>query len=300
MEASRALYPPSHSCLKPQCSRTKKGLLLKKAEARQAVLYTLDRGPIPVYSVHLYCEGEIFPLARRHALNFEVACHVNYHHNFLVENSQRTYYAGIPEVIQFGEHQFAERRLIEMWINLMLVAWYVFLFASSSFLSSLSRTSATNCARLYSLSHSDKSPPDDWAFGFTINSEHVWDGVVILGLLKDCLHRQEVLVVPHGGLQKDRFTAAVQARNLRIRLYGQPELRHHCQKCLRMYSDGEQNGNHLLLVLYQVLTINSCMQGLGRRYRRCHCRSSMLCHSQLLYPTRKQPTPVLSNTRKTQ
>jgi hypothetical protein len=56
--AAHTLYPPSHLCLKPDCVRMKKGLLLKKAEARQAVLYTLSNGARPAYSLHLYCEGK--------------------------------------------------------------------------------------------------------------------------------------------------------------------------------------------------------------------------------------------------
>jgi hypothetical protein len=42
----------------------------------------------------------------------------------------RTYYDGIPDVIQVGEHQFAERRLIQLWITLMLVSWQVILLGS--------------------------------------------------------------------------------------------------------------------------------------------------------------------------
>ncbi|KAJ7757761.1 hypothetical protein DFH07DRAFT_958636 [Mycena maculata] len=36
----------------------------------------------------------------------------------------RTYYGDTPNYIQIGEHQFAERKLIAMWISLMLLAWY--------------------------------------------------------------------------------------------------------------------------------------------------------------------------------
>ena len=46
--------------------------------------------------------------------------------------------------------------------------------------------------------------------------------------------------MPHTGAQKDRFTDALRARNLRFRLHGQPELRHCCNKCLRIYPDGKK------------------------------------------------------------
>ena len=76
----------------------------------------------------------------------------------------------------------------------------------------LTRTSATNCARLYSLLHPERVPPEGWSFGFTLTSEHVWDGFILLSLLEDCDRRQERLTVPHGGLQNERFTAAIHAR----------------------------------------------------------------------------------------
>jgi hypothetical protein len=57
LEDLHTLYPTQHSCIKPNCARTKKGMLIKKSEARRVVLYTHDQGPVPAYSIHLYCEG---------------------------------------------------------------------------------------------------------------------------------------------------------------------------------------------------------------------------------------------------
>jgi hypothetical protein len=51
------------------------------------------------------------------------ACQTNYHHNFSVRNSVRTYYPGIPEYIQAGEHQYIETGLVNMWTTMMLVGW---------------------------------------------------------------------------------------------------------------------------------------------------------------------------------
>lgn len=56
---------------------------------------------------------------------FTLDCKINYHHNFYVEGGQRVYYDTVPEIIQVGEHQFVERRVIDMFITLMLVSWYV-------------------------------------------------------------------------------------------------------------------------------------------------------------------------------
>lgn len=52
--ASVTLYPPSHSCTRPECPKTSS---LKKAEQRAVLMYTLDRGVLPAYAVHLYCPG---------------------------------------------------------------------------------------------------------------------------------------------------------------------------------------------------------------------------------------------------
>jgi hypothetical protein len=72
-----------------------------------------------------------------------------------------------------------------------------------------------------------------------LTTEHVWDGFVLLALLEDCQRRSAALNIPHTGAQKDRFTAAIHVRNLRFRVHGQPELRHFCDKCLRVYGDGK-------------------------------------------------------------
>ena len=55
--APYSIYPPLYSCTNVGCYRTSRGLELKKAEQHQVILYTLDKGAISVWSVHLYCEG---------------------------------------------------------------------------------------------------------------------------------------------------------------------------------------------------------------------------------------------------
>ncbi|EDR07736.1 uncharacterized protein LACBIDRAFT_298235 [Laccaria bicolor S238N-H82] len=176
----RSIYPLQHHCINPNCQRTQKGLALKKAEQRQAVLYMLDSGPIPVWSVHLYCEK----------------CKVNYHSNFHVHQGKRVYYGGIPDVIQVGEHQFVEHKVVELWVTLMVVSW----------------TSATNCTRFYNTALScNQQPPPGWQFGFTLDLDHVWNGFAILCLLEDLSPQNETLSVPHTGLDQDRYKTAMQS-----------------------------------------------------------------------------------------
>ncbi|KAF8223574.1 hypothetical protein L208DRAFT_1517056, partial [Tricholoma matsutake] len=142
--------------------------------------YMQHKGVLPAYSVHLYCD----------------ACHTNYHHNFHIKNGVRTYYDGLPDVIQVGEHQFVEQRVIQLWRDLMLVSW----------------TSATNCTQMYNDTLSKNNvPPTNWAFGFKLKTDDIWDGFMILSLLKDCHGCQESFEVPHTGAQKDWFTAAIKA-----------------------------------------------------------------------------------------
>jgi hypothetical protein len=103
---SSTLYPPDSHCTNPACPTTK---TLKKAEQRQVIIYTLDKGVRPSWEVHLSCE----------------ACLTNYQHNFSVKAGIRTYYGGVPDYIKVGDHQYVERRLAAMWISMMLLAWYV-------------------------------------------------------------------------------------------------------------------------------------------------------------------------------
>jgi hypothetical protein len=106
----------------------------------------------------------------------------------------------------------------------------------------MTRTSATNCARLYNLCFKSESEFLGWPFSFMATTELVWDSFVLLSLLEDCQRHLATLILPHTGLQRDWFTAAIRERNVRFRLpvYGQPNIRHYCKKCVRFYNDGQK------------------------------------------------------------
>lgn len=54
----RTLWPPMSYCTANDCNRTESGhKKLQRTEQRMAVLYTLGRGPVPVYACHLECTG---------------------------------------------------------------------------------------------------------------------------------------------------------------------------------------------------------------------------------------------------
>jgi hypothetical protein len=138
---------------------------------------------------------------------------------------------------------------------------------------------------LYNLSLSSTVPPStgDWAFGFTVTTEQVWDSFVILALLEDCQQQSKTLEVPHAGAQKDRFTEPLHARNLRFRAHGQPELHHYCDKCLRVY----ENGKKVWVVVIDGVTvgcpcctIHNCKIPLeNNRHRFCpkHAAQNLIC-----------------------
>jgi hypothetical protein len=57
--ATRMLFPPTHKCTNPDC--TKQGSSLRrKDEPRKVILFTLAEGACPTYSIHLVCHGALF------------------------------------------------------------------------------------------------------------------------------------------------------------------------------------------------------------------------------------------------
>ncbi|EFI27234.1 hypothetical protein CC1G_15062 [Coprinopsis cinerea okayama7 len=161
----------------------------------------------------------------RYGQPVEIACAINYHHNYSVHEGSRTYYDNIPSILQIGEHQFAETRLINSWINLMLVAW----------------VSASNCANHYNATmfkHKGRNllKETGWQFQTTMTHELVYDAFTLLSLLEDCQRREQHLILPHTGTQYERMKKAVDDVNTRRR-YVHPYLNHSCDLCTRRYDD---------------------------------------------------------------
>ncbi|KAF7304399.1 hypothetical protein HMN09_00842000 [Mycena chlorophos] len=96
----------------------------------------------------------------------------------------------------------------------------------------------------------------DWAgVSFKLRNEHVWDGFIILALLEDHERRGKTLRVPHTGEQRFRFTKAMDERNARIRLVGQPEWAHYCNRCMRVWEDEKGNLSKIHVVVIDGITI---------------------------------------------
>lgn len=102
------------------------------------------------------------------------------------------------------------------------------------------RVSATNCAKLYDIALSSRDE-SRLKFGAKLTGPHVWMAFVMKSLLDDRARNGGLLQVPHTGEQKIRFDAAMQEMNDRYVLYGQPEVPHYCDKCMRVYVDEDGN-----------------------------------------------------------
>ncbi|KAJ7348297.1 hypothetical protein DFH08DRAFT_698265 [Mycena albidolilacea] len=251
------LYPPTHHCSNPDCSA--KGPL-KKPELREIIVYTQGEGAVPAHAVHLYCRG----------------CKTNYHHNYSVQGGIRQYYGGTPRYIQIGEHQFAERKLVGLWVASMLFSW----------------TSATNCARIYDMALSEQQERDfkegGWRFGCTLTTENVWDAFVILTLLDYHDRCGTQLQVPHDGEQKTRFEAAMRARNLEVIKEGQDEIAHCCDKCMRVYKGPDGTTRNIQLVIGDGLSMGC------RRCQVAHCTTELASNRHRFCPVHKDLDNVCS------
>ncbi|KAJ7216341.1 hypothetical protein GGX14DRAFT_391184 [Mycena pura] len=244
---SFSLYPPSHYCENPACCRLKP---LKKATTRQVIVYTLAKGVIPTYEIQLYCPD----------------CNTTYFPDFSVCAGARTYYGGIPPIMQVGAHQFVERKLVGMWISLMLVAW----------------VSATNCSRSYDMSLSEQDlrnfSDGGWQFGCILTTDHVWDAFILLTLLDHNERQGTCLIIPHTGEQKTRFTAAMKARNDEVVKRGQDVVGHCCDKCLRVWREEGGAERHIQPVV---------CDGLSMGHVRCqvaHCTTELASNRDRFCP----------------
>ena len=75
---------------------------------------------MPSFCVYMFGPSP-FPV-----LAAEVERGMSCYNNYFVKNGMRHYYDGnVPEIIQVGEHQFVECRLVNMWTIDTNVAWYV-------------------------------------------------------------------------------------------------------------------------------------------------------------------------------
>ncbi|KIO26173.1 hypothetical protein M407DRAFT_74824 [Tulasnella calospora MUT 4182] len=208
IQAAISLHPPQFHCTNDvSCDIRHR---IREAEQKRIVVYTRMHGALPGSETKLYCRN----------------CHTVYYHNYSTHKGQRRYYGGIPEYIQVANHVFLERDLIERFALSMTLAW----------------TSTRNCAAMYNASpEMQDSEYRNWPFKFLLRREHVSDGFMLLSLLEDRVENSSIgdLRLPDSGEQRFRLLEAMQERNFRMQTVGQPELRHHCQKCMEIIPNDE-------------------------------------------------------------
>ncbi|PBK85238.1 hypothetical protein ARMGADRAFT_1048099 [Armillaria gallica] len=182
-----SLYPPIRSCTNALCPHIGNEIKLQSVAQCQALLFTIDHGPVPVWVVHFMCN----------------ACGTIYHHEYCIQQGTHSYYDDIPDVLQIREHYYAERRLIESWRSNMNLAW----------------VSAFNCANIYLVTHCKALDiPLDWIIGTHLSHRHGYDAIILLSLWEDSVEQEVTLSVPHSGHRKECFTEPMQAWNRHIKL----------------------------------------------------------------------------------
>ncbi|THU76521.1 hypothetical protein K435DRAFT_582147, partial [Dendrothele bispora CBS 962.96] len=207
----RSLWPPYSFCTNPDCKYVinDNGRKLQRAIEHEGILYTVTMGPIPVRTHQFTCDG----------------CGVVYHPDYYVQTiletdeRRRIYYnkEELPEILQVSTHHFVETALVRMWRSNMVHAW----------------VSASNCARVYEDCWPEVTLPPDWTVNAILRYEYVYDGFKILSLLEFHQRHQSVFHVPQSIDQLHRFDDAMEEMNQYIKIHGQQEINHRCNKCVR-------------------------------------------------------------------
>ncbi|KDQ16589.1 hypothetical protein BOTBODRAFT_106906, partial [Botryobasidium botryosum FD-172 SS1] len=204
----RDLYPPTRVCMNPKCSMSPLG----EPKMHEATLFTLDSGVLPIWTISLYCQK----------------CLTRYYHDYYVHDhtSIRTYYSGVPDIIQVAQHFFIETRLLQFWGTSTLFA----------------ATSASNHTDTYNkeLSRSHRLPPI-YDKHLLLTTEHVWDGFFMHSLLMEMAEKGLRLELPHDCPQEVRLRAALEARNASYVGFGQEEWNHACNLCTKYHKDDDGN-----------------------------------------------------------
>ncbi|KAJ7106902.1 hypothetical protein C8R44DRAFT_637688, partial [Mycena epipterygia] len=196
----------------------------------KATLFTVQNGALPVYSSSLYCRK----------------CNRRYYHNYFVhkQSSLRTYYGGVPNVIQVAQHFFIESALLELFGNGMVFGWL----------------SASNWAHIYNCALAEPHPHianNKLAFAsvyqlykrdrpegsnLELRNKDVTNGFFLYSLLLEKSERAGILMLPHDEAnQKDRLQPALAQRNKAMEGIGQEHWAHARDLCFIVFEDDDGN-----------------------------------------------------------
>ncbi|KIJ45957.1 hypothetical protein M422DRAFT_778702 [Sphaerobolus stellatus SS14] len=208
------LGPSTDVCIDPGCSKFNRSL--GEPSRHEAVLFTKDNEPIPIYTTSFYCRD----------------CLACYYPNFCVHDNavQRTYYRDIPEYIQCSKKIFIEHTLVERFANQMVMSW----------------TSFTNCRHIYNEEYSGHRdlliPPAAWRFTFKLDTDNISDAFYLYSLLLDhSRHGTYLRLSHHAANNTERIEQAMEARNTRMTGPGQPEWNHACDGCMKLFEGENDN-----------------------------------------------------------
>ncbi|KAJ6494189.1 hypothetical protein C8R45DRAFT_927415 [Mycena sanguinolenta] len=183
----------------------KNKLTLGEPLVHSGTLFTLKYGALPIYTTSLYYRG----------------CHRRYYHNYYAhkQDSLRTYYGGVPAIVQVAQHFFIESALLELFANNMVFGWL----------------SGTNCARIYNEALS--SP----------HSHVLNNKLAFTAIYHDTRHftpddwnteQGGILVLPHDeASQSDRLQPALAERNSAMEGTGQECYAHACDLCFHVFQN---------------------------------------------------------------
>ncbi|KAI0695223.1 hypothetical protein BC835DRAFT_1273596 [Cytidiella melzeri] len=213
-------------CINTECTNHM-AALLTEIQQWAVVFFTFSQGPVPAYTVHLYCRG-MYIFIREDCTHNNGGVHY--------------YYGSIPDVLQAGEHQFMERQLIDMWILDQVTSW----------------KSTSNCARTYntmflSADHDNEDPEgrsvadhSDFHFSPNLRPELVWDVVILLCLVEDSASWGMSLDLSHTDEQETCLRKAMLACNICMQHFGLGQILHWCDKCTQFF-DNRATGQGLCM-----------------------------------------------------
>ncbi|KAJ7687596.1 hypothetical protein B0H17DRAFT_1136146 [Mycena rosella] len=210
--AYRYIYLPVRVCSNPECTNHRNInniMTLTDPLTHKATLYTLQSGVLPVYMSSLYCRS----------------CNRRYYHNYYVhkKSSLRTYYGGVPNVIQVALSA-------PNWARIYNCA-----------LSEIDPHIANNKLAFASVyGNHKKTPPEGW--NLELRNVDVTNGFFLYSLLLEKSERGGILLLLHDEpSQKDRLKPALAECNKAMEGIGQEHWAHACDLCFVIFEDTDGN-----------------------------------------------------------
>ncbi|KAJ7212741.1 hypothetical protein C8J57DRAFT_1604047 [Mycena rebaudengoi] len=247
-------------CSRATCNRTRLG----EERVVESRLYTLHRGVLPVFSKSRYCR----------------TCNTRYYANYSVQEahsttSRREYYTTeIPDLIHVTESSFAEPQLCSYFAIQM----------------AMQHASATSISRVYNLALGTSDIPNASRLTHQMDYDFVIEAFFLHAVLKDKSEQNQILSVPHHGMQNHRLDQALQERNYRIVGTGQEMWGHLCDRCMRVYEGADGNWYQITAGVHDGVTVrhlccsvHDCTEPLlSQQARFCHAHQHLkdVCYIQ--------------------